>query len=221
MAAPKEIQLDCDWTESTKTAYFAFLSALKAKHAGVSLSATIRLHQIKYRERTGVPPIDRGMLMFYNMGKFSADPDARSIFDPDAAARYVGRLHDYPLALDVALPIWSWVVELRDDVVIDLLQSTDPDELAGQDFLNRSAPDRFVATRTAFLHGVLLREGDVLKVEVTGPAETMSAAKMIESFLPNLHPGAPSRTVSLFDLSERNLNRHGIEKLDTVFRAVH
>lgn len=217
-APPREIQIDCDWTESTRDAYFAFLTALHAP--GTALSATIRLHQVKYRERTGTPPVERGMLMFYNMGKFSPDPDARAIFDAEAAARYVGRMHDYPLALDVALPIWSWVVEIRDNLVVDLLQSTDPDELAGLDFLDRSAPDRYVATRTAFLHGVLLREGDVLKVEVTGPAETLAAAKMIESYLPPLHPGAPPRTVSLFDLSERNLNRHGIEKLENVFRAV-
>ena len=216
-AAPRELQLDCDWTDTTKDAYFAFLRGLRTAAPGVALSATIRLHQIKYRERTGVPPIDRGMLMFYNMGKFSPDPDARSIFDPDAAARYVARVHEYPLPLDVALPIWSWVVQVRDDRVIDLLQSTDPDELANVDFLDRSAPDRYVATRGAFLHGVLLREGDVLKVEVTGPTESTAAARMIQSYLA---PSATSRTVSLFDLSERNLNRHGIQNLDRVYRSV-
>ncbi len=54
------------------------------EQSGLPLSSTIRLHQIKYRERTGVPPVERGMLMFYNMGQFSADPEARAIFDPGA-----------------------------------------------------------------------------------------------------------------------------------------
>lgn len=112
-SAPRELQLDCDWTDHTRDAYFALLRAVRqAGH--VSLSATIRLHQIKYRERTGVPPIDRGMLMFYNMGKFSADPDARAIFDADSAARYLARVGEYPLPLDLALPIWSWTVHVRD-----------------------------------------------------------------------------------------------------------
>ena len=31
------------------------------------MSATIRLHQVKYRADTGVPPVDRGMLMAYNL----------------------------------------------------------------------------------------------------------------------------------------------------------
>jgi hypothetical protein len=229
---PRELQLDCDWTDRTRDAYFDLLRQLRAT-AGISLAATIRLHQVKYRERTGVPPVDRGMLMFYNMGKFSADPEARAIFDAASAERYLARIADYPLPLDAALPIWSWVVHLRDDRVEGLLQSTDPDELASVEFLQRVAPaengaraggaasdaraDRYVTTRNAFLHGTLLREGDILKVEVTGPAEAMAAATMLA---PHLAGVAEPRTISLFDLSERNLTRHGTGPLDQVFRAI-
>ncbi len=213
--APRELQLDCDWTDTTQDAFFAFVAAVR-EEAGIPLGATIRLHQIKYRERTGVPPVERGMLMFYNMGRFSADPGARAIFDPASAARYLARVSEYPLPLDVALPIWSWTLHLRDDVVIDLLQSTDPDELAALPFLRRAGPDRHVATRSAFLHGAMIREGDALKIEVTGPAEALAAAAQIA---PHLAAGS-RRTVSLFDLSERNLARHAPATLDQVFRAV-
>ena len=209
-ATPRELQLDCDWTESTREAYFAFLTEL---HGPLPLSATIRLHQVKYRERTGVPPVERGMLMFYNMGKFSADPTMRAIFDEASARKYLGRIADYPLPLDAALPIWSWVVHLRGDQVIGLLESTDPDELAALDFVARTAPDRYSVTRAAFLHGTLLRDGDALKIEVTAPADTIDAAGMLG---PRLAPIA--RTVALFDLSERNLARHG--NLDQEFRAL-
>lgn len=214
--AGKELQLDCDWTDKTRDMYFTLLRDLRAALPGVALSSTIRLHQVKYRERTGVPPVERGMLMFYNMGKFSADPDARVIFDAASASKYLERVSTYPLPLDVALPIWSWVIQVRDDRVVDLLQSTDPDELPALDFLRRDG-DRFIATRTAFLHGVLLREGDVLNVEVTGPAEAREAANMIAPHLPAVES---PRTVTLFDLSERNLTRHGTEALDQVYRAV-
>ena len=69
--AIQEIQFDCDWTQSTKTKYFDLLQLLKkAFHPkGIQLSATIRLHQIKYLQKTGVPPVSRGMLMYYNMGE--------------------------------------------------------------------------------------------------------------------------------------------------------
>lgn len=210
---PRELQLDCDWTDSTREGFFGLVTELKTA-AAIPLTSTIRLHQVKYRERTGVPPVERGTLMFYNMGKFSADPETRMIFDAPSAAKYLARVDDYPLPLDVALPIWSWTVHVRDDLVVGLMQSTDPAELPGLDFLAADGPDRFVATRSAFLHGTLLREGDVLKIEVTGPAETLAAARMIGPHLSSPH------TVTLFDLSERNLTRHGTDQLDTVFRAI-
>jgi hypothetical protein len=230
-AAPRELQLDCDWTDTTQDAFFALARELRAV-AKLPLGATIRLHQIKYRERTGVPPVERGMLMFYNMGRFSADPEARAIFDPASAARYLARVAEYPIPLDVALPIWSWTLHLRDERVVGLLQSTDPDELAALPFLVRLAPDRYAATRSAFLHGTMIREGDVLKLEVTGPAEALAAARQIAPYLPRspppAAPAAPNalaaptapRTVALFDLSERNLARHAPATLDQVFRAV-
>jgi hypothetical protein len=151
-------------------------------------------------------------LMFYNMGKFSADPEARAIFDAEAAQKYLVRIADYPLPLDAALPIWSWTLQLRDDRVVDLMQSTDPDELPQLDFLRPLAPDRYVATRNAFLHGVLLREGDQLKGEAGDP---LAASSMLAGHLPHA-----ARTVTLFDLSERNLQRHGIAQLAQVFNAV-
>ena len=213
---PSELQLDCDWTDRTRDKFFALTEAVKTE-AKRTVTSTIRLHQIKYRERTGVPPVERGTLMFYNMGKFSPDPDARMIFDADSAAKYLGRIDDYPLPLDVALPIWSWTVHLRDEQVHGLMQSTDPAELPKLDFLaeDASRPGHFVATRSTFLHGTWLREGDVLKVEVTGPAETKAAAELLAP-----HLAAGERTLILFDLSERNLTRHGTDDLDQVFRAL-
>jgi hypothetical protein len=63
----------------------------------------------------------------------------------------------------------------------------------------------------------MIREGDVLKIEVTGPAEALAAARQIAPHLAR----TSRRTVSLFDLSERNLARHAPATLDQVFRAVH
>jgi hypothetical protein len=212
-ASPRELQLDCDWTDTSRDRFFGWVRDVK-RESGVTLSATIRLHQVKYREKTGVPPVERGMLMFYNMGSFSADARDRAIFDATAAEKYLARITDYPLPLDVALPIWSWAVPVRDDRVIDLLQSTDPDELASHDFLIPGGLDRYVATRTAFLHGTLIREGDILKVERMGPADTQAAADLL---VPRLE--AAARSVALFDLSERNLSRHAKDTLDTLYRS--
>jgi hypothetical protein len=219
--APRQLQLDCDWTDGTRAPFFAMLRELK-ELSGLPLSATIRLHQVKYRERTGVPPVERGMLMFYNMGKLSAEPGARAIFDSASASRYVSRVREYPLPLDVALPIWSWTVQVRGGGVVDVLQSTDPSELEGQSFLQRADERgvRYRAKATAFFRGALLREGDELVGEVTGPQEVAAAAALLAPALAPLPSAGTPRTLALFDLSERNLSRHGSSTLERLFHSL-
>lgn len=49
----KHIQFDCDWSLDSKEHFFEFLKQFK-QQTNAYLSATIRLHQIKYFEKTGV-----------------------------------------------------------------------------------------------------------------------------------------------------------------------
>jgi hypothetical protein len=220
--AVRELQLDCDWTEGTREAYFGFLEHLRrlAKGAGASLSATIRLHQVKYRERTGVPPVERGMLMFYNVAPITASGEVPAIFDVASAARYTARLRDYPLPLDAALPIWAWAVHARGSEVVGLMQAVEPTALDRIAWLRPVGAGRFVATRTAFLHGELLREGDILRVEAAGEEEARTAAGMLADSLAPADRSRGGRTIALFDLSERNLRRHGDANLERLFSSI-
>ena len=52
-----EIQIDCDWTLSTRDKYMEFLKIFK-KESKKILSATIRLHQVKYAAQTKIPEVD-------------------------------------------------------------------------------------------------------------------------------------------------------------------
>lgn len=208
---PTALQFDCDWTDGTQGPFFAFVRAVKARAPGLATSATIRLHQVKYRERTGVPPVERGMLMFYNMGDVGRGD---AIYNAEAAAKYTERIADYPLPLDVALPLWAWTVHLRDGVVRGLLQTVDATDMA-QDFLAPAGPDRWKATRTAFFRGELLAEGDILEVETITPNAARAAARQVAP-----HLRSERRTVALFDLAERNLTRHDASSLTALFDSV-
>lgn len=214
----REVQLDCDWTDSTRAAFFAFCAALgaKTKPEGVSLSATIRLHQVKYVERTGVPPVERGMLMFYNVGRLAADAGRSSIFNAEDAAKYVERLDAYPLPLDAALPVFSWGVQSREGRVVDLLGKPDVAALEKNPSLRRESPLRFVATAPTFLSGTYLREGDALNLEVMTPATSRAAAELLAR---HFHPRS-AFTVSLFDLDEKNLNAFAPQDVEALFGAV-
>ncbi|MFT7419463.1 MAG: hypothetical protein ACI9QN_000381 [Arcticibacterium sp.] len=109
-----EVQLDCDWSKSTKSDYFRFLNVLKAEFASsVELSVTLRLHQIKFKEQTGVPPVKKGALMLYNVGNFMNINTPNSLFDPNIIDQYIYRLPEYPLTLAIALPLYHQTVVYR------------------------------------------------------------------------------------------------------------
>ncbi len=111
-----EVQFDCDWTARTRAVFFFFLRKMRSSlPAHTRLSATIRLHQYKHPRRTGVPPVDRGLLMLYNTGDIESPDEEHSIFHTRDALRYVeGAPTTYPLPLDVALPTFSWTLIYRD-----------------------------------------------------------------------------------------------------------
>lgn len=109
---PAEIQIDCDWTKNSADIYFSLLRQLKATAFFTSriLSCTIRLHQVKFVSGSGIPPVDRGLLMVYNMGNLTRYGGHNSILDAGEAKRYLKHLDIYPLPLDVALPVYHWAV---------------------------------------------------------------------------------------------------------------
>ena len=85
-----EIQIDCDWSLESQSNYLEFVKAFK-KISKKKLSATIRLHQVKYFKKTKIPEVDSGVLMYYNMGTIAADA-SNSIYDQEIALRYLSSL---------------------------------------------------------------------------------------------------------------------------------
>lgn len=75
------LQLDCDWTPSTETSYFALCDSagalLRHKLPDAKLSSIIRLHQLARK----APPADYGVLMVYNTGSFDNPDERNSIID--------------------------------------------------------------------------------------------------------------------------------------------
>jgi len=107
----KELQIDCDWTETTKENYFYFLGEIVALEKGRLISVTLRLHQLKNQVKSGIPPVDKVLLMCYNMGNLREYGNQNSILDVAELKKYAGQnLNDYPMDIDVGLPLFSWSV---------------------------------------------------------------------------------------------------------------
>ena len=165
-----EVQFDCDWSLSTKQAYFSMLEAFK-KEFPYQLSATIRLHQVKYREETGVPPVDYGVLMYYNMGRITAT-GANSIYDRSTALRYLGKLREYPLPLDIALPMFAWGVHSADGQVLNLVGGlTHAEAQAISTLVRIEASDIYKVAEQTYYKGRVWQAGDLIKIEEVSDAQ--------------------------------------------------
>ncbi len=116
----KEIQIDCDWSLKTKKRYFEFINQLKTV-SKAEISTTIRLHQVKFYRKTGIPPVKKGVLMYYNIGELTFEEN--SIYNSSVAQKYIKHLKNYPLFVDVAIPIFSWGVHSRNGKLINVIGS--------------------------------------------------------------------------------------------------
>ena len=183
----KEIQFDCDWTATTRAAFFSFLKKIRARlPAECQLSATIRLHQYKFPDRTGVPPVDRGMLMLYNTGDIDEPTETNSIFKTADAEKYLqGAPANYPLPLDLALPLFSWALVYRDAELWKIIPEPNPTELQDTSrYTQVQTPNfklqtlQFMVQNSTFLGGHYLRPGDLIRLEVVDMAVLRQAAQL-------------------------------------------
>lgn len=187
----RELQLDCDWTGRSRSTYFKLLEELKNLYRGkgVALSVTIRLHQLRYPEQTGVPPVDRGVLMFYNMGDLQDWSEPNSILNLEKAAAYLPDGLAYPLHLDLALPLFRWAVLFRDGNMIKLINEPEGSLLQDQEHFQTLAPDRYRVIKSTYLGGYYLYEGDQLRLEAVSPSQLRAAYELVQRQYPSATQG--------------------------------
>ncbi|MDC8001093.1 hypothetical protein POV26_08595 [Aequorivita todarodis] len=212
-----EIQIDCDWTVSTKEAYFTFLNELQKSDIlrqfgknSVKFSATVRLHQVKFPEKTGVPPVDEATIMFYNVGDLGSMEETNSILNIEKTALYLSRLHEYPLPFSVALPIFSWGVLYRDGQLVGILSDIGEKQLS-ENFMVSEGENWLIATEDAFINGHFVYKGDKLRMEKVTFSEFKKLQKTIS--------GAAGRdySVILYHINSSTLQNLNVnELLETV-----
>lgn len=213
-----EIQLDCDWTPSTRERYFQLLNVLgtRCQKKNVMLSATLRLHQLRYPQQTGAPPVKKGMLMLYNVGEVEEWTENNSIFRDRAARSYLEHLPRYPLEYDVALSAFSWGVLFRNAEMIRLINGLQADSLRGDPRFYEITPSRFRIEKSTYLNGYYLYQGDLLRLEHSGWTQLDSAATLVKMFL----PAQPQRSIAIFHFSPQFVHEIKATQLNDVFKKI-
>lgn len=213
-----EIHIDCDWTGGTRAAYFSLLEALGARcrEKNRRLTVTIRLHQWKYADRTGVPPADAGILMCYNTGQLESWEEPNSILSEAAVKPYLKSLEPYPLPLGLALPVFRWGVVFRDEVLVRLMHGLDAKALSDTARFRQIGPDRFQVEKSTYLQGHYLYRGDRIRLESTDARTLNQVLGLLRPALRKL----PPYTLAMYHLEPTLLQRMPYEVMDPIFRKV-
>nr|WP_315035036.1 hypothetical protein [uncultured Chryseobacterium sp.] len=159
-----EIQIDCDWTAGTRDDYFKFLKELK-RVSGKEITCTLRLHQVKDKKQTGIPPVKKVYLMCYSTSSPLENSNKNSILDVNILKSYLSKLEDYPIKnIEVALPIYSWGIVTNHLGKHKLINALSRKDLENPDFKKISDYEAEIL-KDGFYFGNYLNKGFKIKVE--------------------------------------------------------
>ena len=198
----QHIQFDCDWTETTQELYFYFLKQFAKANPQTTLSATIRLHQIKYKLKTGIPPVTSGVLMCYNMGKIAGDT-LNSIYDRQLANKYLSHLKTYSLPLKIALPIFTWGIQSRHGKVLNLLNKMSAHHFLNDSNFTKQTNTTFKVKNYCFKGGYYFSKDDIVKIESVSSQQLVEITDDITQYFDN-----KLNEVIFYDLDTINLNQY-------------
>jgi hypothetical protein len=152
------------------------------------------------------------MLMMYNLQHAKNFEHENSIFSLKEAQKYLKR-NEYPLPMDVALPVFSWTLVFRngqfykvfsDNIISDITSNTSLKLLTTNKFLVEKTPRNY--------NDFGLKAGDVLKIETCGERELLQANSLVK-----ILPIDTASTIALFDLDMHELNKIPYEKVEAAF----
>jgi len=145
------------------------------------INVTIRLHQIKFKDKTGVPPANKGTLMLYNVGEL-ANEDENSLLETRIVKEYINNSSKYPLTLDVALPLYSQTVLINNHGNIRLINDNCKNELLEDSFHFKQLKDNlFTVENDTLFKGFYLSKGFKIKIEELTEDEIINSYKVIEN----------------------------------------
>lgn len=210
-----EIQLDCDWTNSSRARYFRLLKTLRSHFPeNTQFSATIRLHQFRRPAHTGIPPVDRGMVMLYNTGDLDDPEEDNSILTLQDVQDYLEQAPRYPIATDIALPAFTWSVIIRRGKTVKLLNDISMDSLLSHPDHIKTAENKVEVLRNHYFCGHYVYEGDVIRAEaIPGDVLLQIAHYAASKILP--HP----RYVALYHISSIHIQSYPQSTLEAIFDA--
>lgn len=203
----KEILIDCDWSEKSKDNYFYLLKQIKKEFPTAQISSTIRLWQYKFASKAGIPPVDKGLLMCYNLTKPDDFKTKNSIGTSNELAQYITH-GEYKLKLDIALPLYSWAVIFRGNQFKGIL--SDYDQLLKDSIkLKKSSESKYILEDDVLVGQTYLRNGDEIRIEKISEEEL---DKMISIIKDKIKIDKQTR-ITFFSFDKKYINNYETQNI--------
>ncbi|MCT2407960.1 hypothetical protein NZD88_10465 [Chryseobacterium antibioticum] len=181
-----EIQIDCDWTAGTRNDYFKFLKELK-RVSGKEITCTLRLHQVKNKSQTGIPPVEKVYLMCYSTSSPLENSGKNSILDVTILKSYLSKLDDYPVKkIEVALPIYSWGIVTNHLEKHKLINALSRKDLENPSF-KKISDHEVEIMKDGFYFGSFLSKGFRIKVEEISEEQLEEVVHFLEKKIPDFN----------------------------------
>lgn len=204
----KEIQFDCDWTAQTMKNYFFFLETIQQIDQHILVSATIRLHQIKDKRTTGIPPIKKGILMYYATSNPLENSSTNSILDNKLADNYIQNISQYPIDLDVALPIYSWAIVSNELGEKRLINGITDEDLKDENIYKKLNKNNYQVKKEHYLNSIFVYENYEIEIERISENDLKKAANNIRKRMKN-----KDYRIVYYHLDENNLQNYSLKTL--------
>ncbi|WP_104383458.1 hypothetical protein [Sphingobacterium sp. HMA12] len=211
-----ELQLDCDWTQSSRDKFFYLLKYLQELPdlKGIIVSSTLRLHQVKNTVTSGIPPVKKVTLMCYNMGNLRQFGNQNSILNQQDLNTYLGgTLRNYPMEMDIALPLFQWFVVFRNNSYIGISKYISEQDLNNTALFTHN-PNSNLYILTIDLPKANLKKGDVVRFEKVTQNDLLQTAKFLRGELKG-----KKHQIIFYHLDQATLANHGNAELQEIIRA--
>ena len=207
-----DVLIDCDWTAGTQDKFFYFLKCLKKDFADKEITVTLRLWQYKRNKSKDIPPVERCLLMCYNMQAFNDYRVENSIASLEELKKYVSG-KKYPLKLDVALPIFNWGILFRDERFMGILGNVSKQEY-DENFIEYEYLEngRYCSLTDKVIGNFFIRKGDIIKIEEVSKEELHQMAEYLKS---EINMDKYSR-VTFFSWNNLYINNYGTDEIKNI-----
>ena len=205
----KEVQFDCDWTESTHWTYRHICEAAKNRlnSKEIKFSITLRLHQMDDDYQM---PADRGVLMLYNTGSFKNPNVTNSILTYNDAEPYIWK-HWIEYPVDYAYPTYSWSLLYRDNEFKCIIRNIDLNDTS---LYQKIDYNKYKVTKATTAGDIRLEKGDIIRHETSEFKEI----ERVKSDLSRRHNMKNSRQI-IYHLDSTNLSNYTNDEIEYMLMA--